>query len=306
MALQLPVGMRVLQRGWLSSNSILMQGADQTALVDSGYCTHAPQTLTLVQSALGARPLDLLINTHLHSDHCGGNAALQAAYPQLQTCIPPGQARHVQQWDPVALSYQPTGQSCPQFSISGTVQPGTVIALGDLQWQIHAAPGHDPHSVILFEPQSRTLISADALWERGFGVVFLELDGVEAFDEVAKTLDLIESLQPALVVPGHGAPFDDVAQALAVARNRLNGFVSSPQRHRMYAAKVLLKFKLLEMQEVSMVALQTWAQDTTYLAGLLAELWPDVTAQLAFEHLLQELVRSGAAQVRGAQVINAG
>jgi glyoxylase-like metal-dependent hydrolase (beta-lactamase superfamily II) len=46
--------------------------------------------------------------------------------------------------------------------------------------------GHDPHSVILFEPVSRVLISADALWERGFGVIFPELEGVEAFDEVAR------------------------------------------------------------------------------------------------------------------------
>jgi glyoxylase-like metal-dependent hydrolase (beta-lactamase superfamily II) len=306
MALKLPVGVRVLERGWLSSNSILMQGAHQTALVDSGYCTHAPQTLALVQSALGARPLDMLVNTHLHSDHCGGNAALQAAYSQLQTLIPPGQASSVRQWDPVALSYQPTGQSCPRFSIDGTLQPGTEIALGDLQWEIHAAPGHDPHSVVLFEPQSRTLISADALWERGFGVVFLELDGVHAFDDVARTLDLIESLQPAIVVPGHGAPFDDVAQALAVARHRLDGFVSSPDRHRLYAAKVLLKFKLLELQEVHMEALQTWAQGTPYLSGLVAQQWPDATAKEGVAHLLRELVRSGAAQVRGALVLNAG
>eukprot|EP01036_Dinobryon_divergens_P042219 gene42219-56076_t len=30
---------------------------------------------------------------------CGGNAALQAAYPQLQTHIPPGHAAQVAQWD---------------------------------------------------------------------------------------------------------------------------------------------------------------------------------------------------------------
>ena len=38
------------------------------------------------------RPLDLLLNTHLHSDHCGGNAALQARHPGVRTLIPPGQA----------------------------------------------------------------------------------------------------------------------------------------------------------------------------------------------------------------------
>jgi len=52
-----------------------------------------------VDSALQGRPLDLLLNTHLHSDHCGGNAALQARYPALQTLIPPGHADYVRVWD---------------------------------------------------------------------------------------------------------------------------------------------------------------------------------------------------------------
>ena len=62
------------------------------------------------------------------------------------------------------------------------------------------APGHDTHSVILFEPVGRLLVSADALWERGFGVVFPELDGEAGFDEVAQTLDVMEALQPLLVI----------------------------------------------------------------------------------------------------------
>ena len=49
--------------------------------------------------------------------------------------------------------------------------------------------------MILFEPASGILISADALWESGFGVVFPEIEGTAAFDEVAATLDVIERLQ---------------------------------------------------------------------------------------------------------------
>jgi glyoxylase-like metal-dependent hydrolase (beta-lactamase superfamily II) len=55
-------------------------------------------------------------------------------------------------------------------------------------WEVHAAPGHDPHSIILFDPISRTLISADALWENGFGIAFPELAGEPSFGEVAATL----------------------------------------------------------------------------------------------------------------------
>ncbi|MCW2310856.1 hypothetical protein M2244_000576 [Rhodoferax antarcticus] len=44
----LPRGLSVLERGWLSSNNILIQGEAGTALIDSSYHTHAPQTLALV------------------------------------------------------------------------------------------------------------------------------------------------------------------------------------------------------------------------------------------------------------------
>ena len=76
-ALNIP-GLQVFERGWLSANNILLTDADSSTLIDSGYVTHQDQTLLLLQNALGTKPLDRLVNTHLHSDHCGGNATLQA------------------------------------------------------------------------------------------------------------------------------------------------------------------------------------------------------------------------------------
>src|SRR5512133_2479484 len=227
-----PKGITVLERGWLSSNNILLLGAGPAALVDTGYATHADQTLALVRHALDDRPLDLLLNTHLHSDHCGGNAVLQRAFPALRTLIPPGQAQAVALWDTVALTYATTGQQCERFRFDALLVPGTAVRLGDTDWQVHAAPGHDPHSVILFEPRDRVLISADALWENGFGVVFPELEGTSAFDEVGATLDLIEGLHPRWVIPGHGRVFGrepgTLNAALARARSRLDSFVRDP------------------------------------------------------------------------------
>ena len=57
--------------------------------------------------------------------------------------------------------------------------------------------------------------------------------------EVAATLDLIEQLAPAVVIPGHGSVFTGVADSLAVARQRLDSFVARPERHTRHAAKVL-------------------------------------------------------------------
>ena len=302
--LALPPSVRVFQRGWLSSNNILVSDARHAALIDSGYCTHSAQTVALVQSALNGQALDLLLNTHLHSDHCGGNAALQAAYPALRTQIPPGLAHAVEPWTPSQLSFEATGQSCPPFHIDALLQPGTTLTLGGLEWQVHAAPGHDPHSVVLFVPQARLLISADALWENGFGVVFPELDGEDAFDEVGATLDLIEDLKPVTVIPGHGAPFTGVEQALQTARKRLDYFQRQPERHRNYAAKVLLKFKLLEQQNTSVDALVDWAVSTPYIKGLAKSGGTETSAHALVSDWLAQLVKSGAAALDGDRVSN--
>ena len=46
-------GLTVLQRGWLSSNNVLLHGRGEGAvLVDSGHVLHATQTVALVQQAL--------------------------------------------------------------------------------------------------------------------------------------------------------------------------------------------------------------------------------------------------------------
>lgn len=300
----LPAGLSVFERGWLSANNILLEGPEGATLVDSGYASHSEQTVALVESALGPRPLVQLLNTHLHSDHCGGNAALQTRYPGLQTWIPPGEAEAVRAWDEERLSYRHTGQQCPRFGFDGLLQPGTERRLGCQTWQVHAAPGHDPHSVILFEPESATLLSADALWENGFGVVFPELDGIDAFDEVAATLDLIERLAPRTVVPGHGAVFHEVGTALATARRRLEGFVRSPAKHQQYATKVLLKFKLLEWQQVSLIELRDWMQHTPYMAEA-ARRGGAPNADDWLSGLIAQLVSSGAARLQGQQLINA-
>ncbi len=187
-----------------------------------------------------------------------GNAALQARYPLARTDIPPGEAALVERWDQRGLSFLATRQACPRFGFTGLLQPGTECVLGDRPWQVHAAPGHDPHSVILFDAESRTLISADALWENGFGVRF-ELAGEPSFADVGATLDPIGELAPKQVIPGRGAVFDDVDKALSVARRRLDGLRRDPVKQAAtHAIKVLMKFKLLEVQSISVADWNAW------------------------------------------------
>jgi len=296
----------VLQRGWLSSNNVLLHGGGAGAvLIDAGHLNHASQTASLVRHALRDESLVRVVNTHLHSDHCGGNATLQRAFG-CSVSIPPGQWHAVQRWDEVALSYAPTGQACERFEVQAIVRPGDTLTVGTQRWQVWAAPGHDPHSIMLFNAEERVVITADALWERGFGVVFPELDGVDAFDEVEASLDLIESLDARWAIPGHGAPFSDVAGSLKLARQRLAAFRANPQRHAHHAMKALMKFHMLEVREQAWPALHDWFGGV----GLYAAVWqrmggPKGTLRAYAEHTVAELVAQGVLAQRDGVVYDA-
>ena len=304
----LPPDVTVLERGWLSSNNILVHapGGADAVLIDSGHVTHAEQTVALLRQALRGARLERLLNTHLHSDHCGGNAAVVAAFGPLPTAVPTGSVEVVQRWDEAALSYRDTGQRCQRFGADLALAPGSRVTLGGRPWEVVAAPGHDPDAVMLFDPLHGLLVSGDALWENGFGVVFPELEGDSAFDDVAAVLALIERLPVAVVVPGHGAPFSDMRGALARAHSRLASWRAAPRKHLRHAAKVMLKYHLMEEREQALPALLAWADATPLWQRLFARGGRDEADSLPAwcTALLGELVDGGALAREGERVLD--
>jgi glyoxylase-like metal-dependent hydrolase (beta-lactamase superfamily II) len=260
-------GLTVLERGWLSSNNVLIHpapGEDGAVLVDSGHVVHAEQTVALVRHALRGERLLRIVNTHLHSDHCGGNAALQRAFG-APIVVPPGNAAAVTAWDTMRLTHASTGQRSERFLHGSTLAAGDHFIAGGRRWDALPAPGHDPFSLMLFDAQHGGLLSADALWQDGFGVVFPEIDGEPGFADVAAVLDAIERLPVQVVIPGHGAPFTDLAGALARSRSRLAAFRRDPVRHARHAVKVMIKYHVMEEQRVARDALLRWAAATPFL-----------------------------------------
>ena len=299
-------GLSVFERGWLSSNNILIHpaaGEDGAVLVDTGHVNHASQTVQLVRQGLAGRTLAHVFNTHLHSDHCGGNAALRREFG-IDPTLPPGQAQAVREWDEDALSYKATGQRIERFEVRDVVEPGQAVVAGGRCWQVLAAPGHDPHSVMWFDAEGGVLLSADALWENGFGVVFPEVEGEPGFDDVGLVLDRIEALPVRVVIPGHGAPFTDVRGALERARKRLAGFRTDPLRHARHAVKVLIKYHLMEEREMPLPELLRWADAAPLVRGLRA-LHPALAAAGGhwIEAFVRELVAGGALALREDGVV---
>jgi glyoxylase-like metal-dependent hydrolase (beta-lactamase superfamily II) len=298
------LGVAVVERGWLSANSILFlpRGGAPATVVDTGYALHAEQTEQLLRSRLGARALARVVNTHLHSDHCGGNARLHRAFG-CETWVPAASIDAVRNWDAAQLTFERTDQRCDRFTAQVAIEPGMVIRLGDHDWQALATPGHDPDALVFFQQEARVLISGDALWQDRLAIVFPELAGEAGFADVRRTLLLIERLQPRLVIPGHGPAFADVAGALAASRNRLESFERHPERHLTYALRALAMFHMLERREREWDDLLQWMIRTPILrAGIAAAGLAPARIPTLAEETLTRLVLDGALVRQGPRV----
>ena len=295
--MKLPAGIQVLERGWLSSNNVVLH-AEEATVVDSGYGAHADQTVALVEHALDGRILGHLVNTHCHSDHMGGNAALRRRF-LCRTSIPAGEAPLVDRWDERELILSAADQRAERFAYDGTFADGDVLRMGEYDWRVIAAPGHDANAVMFHSPETGVLISGDALWENGFGAVFDRLLGREtALDEARATLERIAALDCAIVIPGHGRPFDEVEAALARAFSRLTAYEEDIARLARHVLKVLFAFAMLEKRSMPIAGVPDYLERVAILAEINRAHLRMTPAALA-EWLVGDLERAGVLVLRG-------
>ncbi len=237
-ARRFPPQLVVFVRDWLSANNILLKSRDGHVLIDTGYSRHAPLTQALLASArgIGAEPLAWIVNTHCHSDHIGGNAAIARRY-DCPIAVPEGEALLIERWDQKALLYDYCDQQADRFRVNQSLISNTSHIWGDLEWRAIAAPGHDMGALVFYNPEHRILISGDALWEHGFGIVMPPEIDHEALPATRATLEAIARLDVLVVIPGHGEPFVDVAAALERAFRRVEAFEADPMRMARSVAK---------------------------------------------------------------------
>ena len=291
--MNLPPQIQVLERGWLSSNNILIDDGAACTLIDSGYHAHAAQTLQLLQHALRGRALARLINTHCHSDHMGGNAAVQRAYG-CRTSVPTGEAPAILAWDEQAMMLSYTGQSAERFDFDDTIAPGDSLQLGGLEWQVLGAPGHDRHALMFYCGSEHILISGDALWENGFGLIFEELFGqTGGFADTRATLEAVSRLQIDTVIPGHGAPFGSVERSLATAFQRLDAYERDPAKLARHALKVMLSFSLMIHRRIALAELPRFFADRPIYGDVNRRFLRLEETELS-DYLVRDLGRAGA------------
>ena len=135
--------------------------------------------------------------------------------------------------------------------------------MGGLVWQALAVPGHDMEALAYYNPEKRILISGDALWENGFGVIFPELLGeADGLASTRATLEMLSRLPIDVVIPGHGSPFAAVDAVFERAFRRVDSFSADIDKLAWHAIKVIVSFAMLEKRRLPA------ADFPTFLLGL--------------------------------------
>jgi glyoxylase-like metal-dependent hydrolase (beta-lactamase superfamily II) len=288
----LPRCVRVIIRDWLNSNHIVLIGRQRTVMIDSGYGRDTAQTLSKVDEVLAGRPLDWLVNTHCHSDHMGGNAVVRNAH-RCRVSIPRDEAPLIDAWDEQALWLSYADQRCERFSFDDTVAPGDEFDWGDLHWRAIAAPGHDMAALMYFSKETGVLISGDALWENGFGILLPGPDRNTRLAATRATLENIAHLPVRTVIPGHGQPFADVGAALERSLQRLAAFERDELRMVRNVLKVMFVFSLMDRRRLAVDELDDYLESVPLYADFNRQyLQLDRTALADF--IVGDLERSGA------------
>lgn len=294
-AAALPESVHVLERGWLSANNIVLFDGAEATVVDSGYQTHGPQTVALIDQALQGRRLKRLINTHSHSDHIGGNALLQRTFG-CEISVPVGMLPAVAAWDEDALLLTTAAQTAERFRADHALHPGDTVAMGGLEWRAIAAPGHDMDALVFHCPDRRILISGDALWRDGFGILFAEVLGIgDGIGATRRTLEAIARLPVDVVIPGHGAPFVEFDDALARAFGRLRAFEEDGARMARNAIRACVTFSLLDARSMRLEALTEHLASVPLYREANAR-FLGLTPEALADWLVAELVRAGVAR----------
>lgn len=248
-------------------NAYLLTGGEKATLIDCGI--HNPDPARnhgwdeLVE-ALEACDVELssverLVVTHTHIDHYGMAARIvsetgcelwmhEDSKVDLEIYRAPDEAaRRVAE---MLADHGVKGDDLGELTafedwspfITGVVEPTTAVrggesfTMGTRTWTVVATPGHSRSHICLWSESDGLLVSGDHL----LPTITPHIDFVRGGDEdplgdFLGSLQKIEELDPKLVLPGHGHPFEEGAErARIVARHhdRRLGAILQVVRHQ--------------------------------------------------------------------------
>ncbi len=206
-------------------------GAAGWVLVDASMPGKGGGIAGAAESLFGGHPPAALLLTHGHFDHVGSIVALLERWPGVPVYAHPLEAPFLTgtqaypEPDPTVeggllakiASIYPNEPVDIRESLQPLPADGAVPGLPGWRW-IHV-PGHAPGQVAYFREADRTLLSADAVItvrQDSLYRVLLQTEEVNGppryfttdWLEAEASVQALEALQPAVLVPGHGTALE--------------------------------------------------------------------------------------------------
>jgi hydroxyacylglutathione hydrolase len=262
-----------IQRGYLNGNHFVYHSEDPV-LIDTAYVSDFPTTAGLIKGlGVDLSRTRLIVNTHCHCDHIGGNKTIQDS----STC---DIAMHKigkhfidtrDDWSTWWKYYQ---QDADFFNCTTALEHGDRLSVGPHEFEVIHTPGHSADGIVLYHEKEKVLISSDTLWEDDLAVMTIRVEGSGACFSMLESLEKLENLDVKKVYPGHGRPFSNMPEAISRARQRLNSFIANPKRIGNDLIKKIIIYTLMMRKQVD---------EASFFEDLMQTHWFTETGEFYFD-----------------------
>lgn len=180
-------------------------------MVDTGTGENMDYILKSIKEAgINLDDLSLIVNTHNHYDHIGGNR-----YLDLKVAMHKEDASALESGDDEATVASMFGQSVGKMKVDCKLQEGDKIH----DFEVLHTPGHTSGGICLYDGE--TLISGDTVFaDGGFGR--MDLGG--SVKDMQASLRRLSELEVEYLLPGHGPCVDEGSRHIKLAYNILKDF----------------------------------------------------------------------------------
>ncbi|WP_022670632.1 MBL fold metallo-hydrolase [Hippea alviniae] len=168
----------------------------ETIIIDPG---DEPEHIADELDKYGLIPI-MVVNTHYHFDHVGGNAFLKERY-DVPIAIGELDADFLENSHRDAFSLLGKRQD-PSPDADILLSEDRSIKVGRFIFEVIETPGHTPGSISLYQAEEGVLFSGDTLFYESVGR--WDLVGGNEFDLLRSVNRLLKLPKETVVYPGHG------------------------------------------------------------------------------------------------------
>lgn len=240
----LPSWLIFIERQFPSANSVLINTAEPI-LIDTGFGSDIEETIRRVEAAgVGAESLSLILNTHYHSDHVGGNHVLQGRYG-IPVAAHPWEGELVNTKDGEACASVWLDQPVEPYRVDRYLGDGDAIASRDVTIRVIHTPGHTLGHLSFYIENEEILICGDAV--HGDDVCWLNLfrEGVGALTRATESVQKLQKMPVRWACSGHGSAITEPQVVFRNALKRFESWRENPEKVAWHGMKRIFAYLLM-------------------------------------------------------------